>query len=685
MVSAKPVKPYAIVLVLRVILEAITVIVECGVVVVGTVVVVLVLLRRLYGGVGAVVFWLGLMIVGGFEIQFGREEFCLVTRLRFGVDISSEFIVGPFPFRRRVFPSCMDGHELRYTVPEWCFRLVDNKNAWNIYPCSSYVWPTLYEQLRDANVKRWETHFTIERQPDSGRPKYSLMGFTWAFKGAQPSLRLTPDVVEAQAEWWLSSKAFFDGYIREPPRISPLVNQHCRDDVPEYIYRRVVEQDNLLKAQVDKIKSHDDMIQQMIDELQPMRGGRPIKGQVYVGEHCGLIGPRMFTTPRNSFFDGVSVHALTYPGSFDQSMSSCVPKKQADKSRKKTSNANISAFDLGMVVGDDNARDDEVRITGARSTIDFISLENVDPNKVLRLNVECLSFLYNPELVFLDCHIKGFRAMESFWQELVPQMYKAGVDPGPDPAKVGWLPAGARSIVAKSKTASLNPCSNIFLLQTNRHLRGTLDGSTRPYPSWSDVYWVYMPINAEDSKRRTFWSLNEDILKITILKTNTPYPSRKIRRIRACTHQRPQKIKDQYAVSRGLNTPMDDPSMTMEEYIKFEEEKARKRGKVFNWQTATYGKIRVDDDLYDLSTVEAEFPVIVINDAFAPQNTLQCKPQVSTLINDEIDFRISFEESDDEDYTIICDKNSFSYKMISVNNLKTNSENDYEKVMPSIP
>ncbi|GKC52545.1 hypothetical protein Tco_1075290 [Tanacetum coccineum] len=129
---------------------------------------------------------------------------------------------------------------------------------------------------------------------------------------------------------------------------------------------------------------------------------------------------------------------------------------------------------------------------------------------------------------------------------------------------------------------------------------------------------------------------------------------------------------------------MDDPSMTMEEYIKFKEEKARKHGKVFNWQTATYGKIRFDDDLYDLSSVEAEFPAIVINDAFAPHNTLQCKSQVSTPINDEIDFRISFDESDDEYYTIICDKNSFSYKMISVNNLKTDSENDYEKVMPSI-
>ncbi|GJU55996.1 hypothetical protein Tco_1229710 [Tanacetum coccineum] len=95
--------------------------------------------------------------------------------------------------------------------------------------------------------------------------------------------------------------------------------------------------------------------------------------------------------------------------------------------------------------------------------------------------------------------------------------------------------------------------------------------------------------------------------------------------------------------------------------------------------------IRVDDDLHNLSSVEAEFPSIVINDAVAPQDELQCKSQVSTPVNDEIDFRISFDESDDEDYTILFDKNSFSYKMIYVNDLKTDSENDYEKVMPSIP
>ncbi|GJW80707.1 hypothetical protein Tco_0144682 [Tanacetum coccineum] len=51
------------------------------------------------------------------------------------------------------------------------------------------------------------------------------------------------------------------------------------------------------------------------------------------------------------------------------------------------------------------------------------------------------------------------------------------------------------------------------------------------------------------SKRRAFWSLNEDILKITVLTTNTPYLSRKIRCIRACTHQGPQRKPVQYAVS----------------------------------------------------------------------------------------------------------------------------------------
>ncbi|GJR67060.1 hypothetical protein Tco_0013125 [Tanacetum coccineum] len=61
---------------------------------------------------------------------------------------------------------------------------------------------------------------------------------------------------------------------------------------------------------------------------------------------------------------------------------------------------------------------------------------------------------------------------------------------------------------------------------------------------------VIMEYLVNISKRRPFWSLNEDIMKITILKTNTPYPSRKIQRIRARIHQRSQRNKAQYAISR---------------------------------------------------------------------------------------------------------------------------------------
>ncbi|GJV58721.1 putative reverse transcriptase domain-containing protein [Tanacetum coccineum] len=118
-----------------------------------------------------------------------------------------------------------------------------------------------------------------------------------------------------------------------------------------------------------------------------------------------------------------------------------------------------------------------------------------------------------------------------------------------------------------------------------------------------------------------------------------------------------KRNEDQYVIPRGLNMTysryginiiiwktsnvvpiprnpqytiqMDNPDITMEEYIRLEEEKARRR---------------------------------VFNDTLTSEAALSCEPTVSSLNNDEIDFRISFDESDDEDYTIICDKNSFLTK-----------------------
>ncbi|GJQ91209.1 retrovirus-related pol polyprotein from transposon TNT 1-94 [Tanacetum coccineum] len=73
-------------------------------------------------------------------------------------------------------------------------------------------------------------------------------------------------------------------------------------------------------------------------------------------------------------------------------------------------------------------------------------------------------------------------------------------------------------------------------------------------------------------------------------------------------------------------TEMDDPNVTMEEYIKLEEEKARRRGRVYNWETTTYGRIWCDEDVYDLISVETEFPAIVYNDTLTSEVALSCEP-----------------------------------------------------------
>ncbi|GJV90445.1 hypothetical protein Tco_1538258 [Tanacetum coccineum] len=132
---------------------------------------------------------------------------------------------------------------------------------------------------------------------------------------------------------------------------------------------------------------------------------------------------------------------------------------------------------------------------------------------------------------------------------------------------------------------------------------------------------------------------------------------------------------------------MDDPNITMEEYIRLEEEKSQRHGRTFNWQTATYGKVKYSKDADNCFTnFETKFPAIVFNDTLTSEVASSCEPTVSPLNDNQIDFRISFDESDDEDYMVIFDNNSFSNKVIFVDNLKTDSENDNDKVdMPSFP
>ncbi|GJS17078.1 hypothetical protein Tco_0411550 [Tanacetum coccineum] len=239
------------------------------------------------------------------------------------------------------------------------------------------------------------------------------------------------------------------------------------------------------------------------------------KGPIFVGQHYGLSdlsappsleGPKQLllmisiclpVDPRGQYgsshirdVGGVIPDAMNwerrvvFPSMYFQSPytnfpdTTIAPKRRLDKSKNMERNAKVPPFDLGNAVVDDNLVDHEVAITGARDTDECIWYTNVDPNKVRREPYE--------------------EAMELFWRELVPVLYMSGYYNLDELEKAAIKFAdgcliletgnhGARFNRWQIRTASQHPGSQQFIIETDQHIKGTLDGSTRPYPSWDDV------------------------------------------------------------------------------------------------------------------------------------------------------------------------------------------------------
>ncbi|GJV11642.1 hypothetical protein Tco_1353183 [Tanacetum coccineum] len=160
---------------------------------------------------------------------------------------------------------------------------------------------------------------------------------------------------------------------------------------------------------------------------------------------------------------------------------------------------------------------------------------------------------------------------------------------------------------------------------------------------------------------------------------------------------------------------MDNHNITMEEYIRLEEERALTRGKTFNWQTTKFGRMEhyYEEECFtnikaefpttifgntnaissqtSLGTTmgeyeakkedsELEFPAIVLNDTSTSDTTLSCEPTISIPRKDEIYFRISFDESNDED----SDNDNKSPNPTRSNFDDLDYYNDFENEFPAI-
>ncbi|GKE15280.1 phospholipase-like protein [Tanacetum coccineum] len=187
-------------------------------------------------------------------------------------------------------------------------------------------------------------------------------------------------------------------------------------------------------------------------------------------------GLSSFPTANNSFFEGAQAtpsygHNMATPNwqtsmpsrevrpsmyrrtlYIDLPPTTVLPKKHGDKTKNKVKNANVLTLNLGNAFANENVGGDDVMFLGEHDTGNYLVYENVDPSKVKREDyIDCMEFLLNPYDVYLDCHMMGYMVPDYFWRKLVPHLRMAS---------------------------------------------RTLDGSTRPYPAWNDVDWVYMPINA---------------------------------------------------------------------------------------------------------------------------------------------------------------------------------------------
>ncbi|GKE50684.1 hypothetical protein Tco_1481942 [Tanacetum coccineum] len=123
----------------------------------------------------------------------------------------------------------------------------------------------------------------------------------------------------------------------------------------------------------------------------------------------------------------------------------------------------------------------------------------------------------------------------------------------------------------------------------------------------------------------------------------------------------------------------------MEEYIRLEKEKAHRRGKVYNWETATYGNIWYDEDVHDLRSVETEFPAMVASyiDVTSPMNhDSSTEPVEIPHCIDEFDLKTetSLSECDEKEQNILYFNDLFHFNIIHPDDLNSEKDNDDNKI-----
>ncbi|GJZ25460.1 hypothetical protein Tco_0569713 [Tanacetum coccineum] len=427
-------------------------------------------------------------ITNDLSIQFGREEFCLVTGLRFGVENWEEYDNQEnLPFRRRVFPSHLDGQpitgiDIENAISGPTFAELYDDDAVSLC-CLSILQLVILgvesRRMQKSNVGRLCMSLSLQMKMMRKRiQSLDILGHSryfdrynryprvaaWSkkkgrflghmvipfFQGNMPAARLTPDDNEARSDRWISSNAYFDGFIGQVERVPFDLSCQNMYEIPSDIYREFDEQKGEIernKKEVDNIKEE---MRKFRQEMNVQLVRQENKEPIIVEQHYGLSdfsqfqsmqgGPSSFQghMPAQSATQYWQPNTSSQPGSyysfgrvpshmgrqnlqttiethddvdgiFDQNIlnrekreqfpskykltpfmeqppTTILPKQRVNKTKNKGKKANLSPLNLGGAFEDDNVEENNVTFLGSQFTGNFLMYENVDPSKVRRGN-----------------------------------------------------------------------------------------------------------------------------------------------------------------------------------------------------------------------------------------------------------------------------------------------------------
>nr|GFA04246.1 phospholipase-like protein [Tanacetum cinerariifolium] len=218
------------------------------------------------------------------RFRVNREEFYLVSGLKFGVENSTDYnkAKDSIPFRRRVFSSDLNerpiiGKDVLLLIESDVFQRLDDNDAVSL--CYVGILQLVLLGVGDRRpVSNW---ILSEPASETDTKSYSIEGFAWAFKTwilesfraatddyytryrrhprivawsskhkfyrnmlkpmlhvrKLPVQRLVPDETKARSRWWVSCRAYFDGRSFEEEQIPRQLNRNNYFEVSSEMYR----------------------------------------------------------------------------------------------------------------------------------------------------------------------------------------------------------------------------------------------------------------------------------------------------------------------------------------------------------------------------------------------------------------------------------------------------------------